>query len=81
MTAKLVKECLHDIVKVVVDYGSAPKKDKKGVDTGKWKRVYKGVEVPDKPITSGLNLCLEGVQMKKPKKGSGNGNGQGKGEK
>ena len=26
ITTKLVKECLADIVKVIVDYGSAPKK-------------------------------------------------------
>ena len=43
VTTKLVKECLHDIVKVIVDYADAPKKDKKQVDTGKWKKIYKGI--------------------------------------
>jgi hypothetical protein len=55
-------------VKVVVDHAGAPKKEKKNVDTGKFKRIYKGIEIPDKPITAGLNLCLEGIPMKKPKR-------------
>ena len=63
-----MKECLHDIVKVIVDCPAVPKKEWKSVDTGKWKRIYKGIEIPDKPITTGLNLCLEGIPMKKPKR-------------
>lgn len=63
-----MKECLADIVKVIVDHGSAPKKERKNVDTGKFKKIYKGVEIPDKPISTGLNLCLEGIPMKKPKR-------------
>ena len=68
VTSKLVKECLHDIVKVVIDYPAAPKKERKHVDTGKFKKIYKGIEVPDKPINTGLNPCIEGMPMKKPKR-------------
>lgn len=45
VTSKLVKEVLTDIPKVIVDYAFAPKKEKKHVDTGKWKKIYKGQEV------------------------------------
>ena len=45
VTSKLVKEVLTDIPKVVVDYAGAPKKEKKHIDTGKWKKIYKGQEV------------------------------------
>jgi hypothetical protein len=38
-----VKEVLHDLAKVIIDHASAPKKEKKHVDTGKFKRIYKGV--------------------------------------
>jgi hypothetical protein len=43
VTTKLVKDVLHDLAKVIVDHASAPKKEKKHVDTGKFKRIYKGV--------------------------------------
>ena len=68
VTSKLVKEVLTDLPKVVIDHASAPKKEKKHVDTGSWKRIYKGQEVSDKAATAGLNLCLEGIPMKKPKR-------------
>ena len=68
VTSKLVKEVLTDVPKVVVDHAFAPKKEKKHVDTGKWKKIYKGQEVPEKTATAGLNLCLEGIPMKKPKR-------------
>lgn len=42
VTTKLVKEVLHDTVKVIIDHAEAPKKEKKGIDTGKFKRIYKG---------------------------------------
>jgi len=45
VTAKLVPEVLNDLPKVLVDHANAPKKEKKHVDTGKFKRIYKGVEV------------------------------------
>lgn len=46
VTTKLVKECLRDIVKVIVDYPAAPKKERKNVDTGSFKKIYKGIEIP-----------------------------------
>lgn len=63
-----MKICLNDIVKVVIDYNEAPKKERKKVDTGAFKLIYKGIEIPDKHITTGLNLGIEGVQLKKGKK-------------
>ena len=68
ITTRLVKMCLDDIVKVVVDYNDAPKKERKKIDTGAFKLIHKGVEIPDKHITTGLNLGIEGVQLKKGKK-------------
>lgn len=59
---------MADLVKVIVDYANAPKKEKKHIDTGKFKKIYKGVEVSEKVSNAGLNLCLEGVAMKKGKK-------------
>jgi hypothetical protein len=38
-----VKEVLQDLVKVIIDYSNAPKKEKKNIDTGKFKRIYKGI--------------------------------------
>ena len=38
------------------------------MDTGKFKRIYKGVEVNEKIASAGLNLCLEGIPMKKSKR-------------
>ena len=67
MTTKLVKEVLEDTAKLIIDYANAPKKEKKKVDTGKFKKIYKGVEVPEKLATQGLNLTLEGVALKKTK--------------
>ncbi|KRX01880.1 hypothetical protein PPERSA_05719 [Pseudocohnilembus persalinus] len=64
VTEKLVKQQLEDTIKVLVDYREAKKK--KGVDTGLWKKVYKGQVYQDKNTNNqGLNLCLEGVQIKK----------------
>lgn len=58
ITTRLVKSCLEDVIRVVVDYNSASKKEKKKVDTGGFKLIYKGQEIPDKPITTGLNLGI-----------------------
>jgi hypothetical protein len=44
------------------------KKGKKKIDTGGWKRIYKGSKVDDKPTNMGLNLCLEGTALKKGSK-------------
>lgn len=59
---------MTDIPKVIVDHAAASKKEKKHIDTGKWKRIYKGIEVAEKVGSAGLNLCLEGIPMKKPKR-------------
>jgi hypothetical protein len=63
-----VKEVLHDLAKVIIDHANAPKKEKKHIDTGKFKRIYKGIEVSEKNATAGLNLCLEGIPIKKSKR-------------
>lgn len=52
-------------MKVVVDYNMAAKKKK--IDTGGWKRIFKGPTVNEKPSNLGVNLCLEGVAIKKNK--------------
>lgn len=68
VTSKLVKEVLDDTVKLIIDYANAPKKEKKKVDTGKFKKIYKGIEISDKPLnTAGLNLTLEGMPIRKTK--------------
>ena len=42
ITEKLVKMCLEDTVKVMVDYESAPTAKKKAkVDTGEYELIYK----------------------------------------
>lgn len=61
---------MEDTAKLIIDYANAPKKEKKKVDTGKFKKIYKGVEVPDKMGTPGLNLTLEGIPLKKGNKPS-----------
>lgn len=63
-----MKQGLEDTVKVIVDYYSAPKKLRKTIDTGGYKLLFKGTEIPDKPITTGLNLGIEGVPLKKGKR-------------
>lgn len=56
---------MEDLVKLTVDYHYAKKK--KGVDTGGWKRIYKGATIDEKPNNVGVNLCLEGTALKKTK--------------
>lgn len=41
ITKKLVKEATEDLVKVVVDYEFASQKNKKDIDTGKFKIIFK----------------------------------------
>ena len=43
MTTKLVKDVLEDTAKLIIDHAIAPKKEKKKVDTGKFKKIYKGI--------------------------------------
>ena len=44
ITKRLVKSCLTDTVKVIVDYTMDKKKYEKGtkIDVGMWKKIYKG---------------------------------------
>lgn len=60
VTERLVKEVSEDLIKVVVD-----RQNNKKCDTGKFRRIHKGKSILDKPISVGLNLCLEGKQIKK----------------
>ena len=54
-------------MKVIVDYGMASKK--KGVDTGKFVRIYKGQQYNENPNNNmGLKICLEGVSLHKNRK-------------
>ena len=58
----------EDIVKVVVDFGmEKSKKARKEIDTGAFKRIYKGKYVEENSGTVGLTLVCEGVAMKKKK--------------
>jgi predicted Ser/Thr protein kinase len=41
VTEKLVKEVLEDTVKVIIDYNSAKKQDKKNIDTGNFRLLLK----------------------------------------
>lgn len=67
ITEKLVKMCLEDTVKVMVDYENAPTAKKKAkVDTGEYELIYKADQVVQKPLnTYGLNLEIHGKQIKK----------------
>lgn len=63
VTEVLCKKVLKDIVKVVVDYGSAKKKA--SVDTGSFDLIHKSNQLIDKPLnTFGLNLAIEGKKYK-----------------
>ena len=66
ITKRLVKECLGDIVKVLVDYGMCKAKKKKSIDTGKWKCILKGKEIPTK-FNNALvaNIVCEGKRILK----------------
>lgn len=62
VTTKLVKMVLEDVIKVVVDYPEAKKKNK--CDTGKFECIYKAKRIVDKPMQSfGLSLVLEGKKL------------------
>ncbi|KRX06005.1 hypothetical protein PPERSA_01083 [Pseudocohnilembus persalinus] len=67
VTTGLVKQSLADIPKIIIDYNQAKKKEKKNVDTGMWKRIFKGASVLEKPQqTVGVNMCVEGIPIKIP---------------
>jgi tubulin monoglycylase TTLL3/8 len=66
VTEKLVKQCLEDTVKVIVDY-EVPKtqKAKNKVDTGEYELIYKSSRVVEKPLNSfGLNMEVKGSKIK-----------------
>jgi len=68
VTERLVKAVSEDIVKVVVDYGmEKSKKARKDIDTGAFKKIYKGKYVEENSGTVGLALVCEGIAMKKKK--------------
>ena len=49
-----------------MDYGMATKK--KGIDTGKFVRIYKGQQYNENPSNNmGLKMCLEGTAISKKK--------------
>jgi hypothetical protein len=66
VTERLVKQVSEDLVKVVVDYHSASKKKRAGVDTGSFVLLHRGQKWGDLPgHTHGLNLVCEGKKIKK----------------
>jgi hypothetical protein len=61
-----VKSVSEDYLKVVVDHASAPKKTKKNIDTGLFKRVFKSKTVIEKGKESvGLTFLVEGEKLNK----------------
>mmetsp|Transcript_13770 Transcript_13770/g.2204 ORF Transcript_13770/g.2204 Transcript_13770/m.2204 type:complete len:86 (+) Transcript_13770:395-652(+) len=42
ITRELVKEVLEDCIKVMVDFHFAPKRKQSTIDTGNFKKIYKG---------------------------------------
>lgn len=65
VTERMVKEGLHDIIKVVVDYHFASHKRRAHVDTGSFELIHRAKRQVDRPSNCfGLNLCVEGKRMK-----------------
>jgi len=65
VTEKLVKMCLEDTCKVIIDY-EVPKTNKKRsqIDTGEYELIYKSSRVVEKPLnTFGLNLDIKGSRI------------------
>jgi tubulin monoglycylase TTLL3/8 len=65
VTEKLVKEVSESLIRVVVDYNLSTKKSRSEIDTGKFICIHKGNNIAEKPISVGLNLCLEGKSIKR----------------
>ena len=66
VTEKLVKQCLEDCCKVIIDY-EIPKTQKKKnkVDTGEFELIFKANQHVEKPLNSfGLNLEVHGSKIK-----------------
>ena len=66
VTEKLVKQCLEDTVKVIVDYEiPRTQKGKNKVDTGEYELIYKADRQVEKPLNSfGLNIEIKGTRIK-----------------
>ena len=65
VTEKLVKVCLEDTCKVIIDY-EIPKtaKGKAKVPTGEYELIYKASRHVEKPLNSfGLNMELKGKRI------------------
>ena len=65
ITEKLVKQCLEDTCKIIIDY-EIPKtaKGKAKVDTGDYELIYKANRLVEKPLNSfGLNMELKGKRI------------------
>ena len=65
ITEKLVKTCLEDTCKIIVDY-EIPKtaKGKAKVDTGDYELIYKASRLVEKPLNSfGLAMELKGKKI------------------
>ena len=68
VTEKLVKQCLEDTCKVVVDYEQASFKKRKKLDTGEYELIYKANQQVDKPLGSfGINMDIVGKQIPRDK--------------
>lgn len=66
VTEKLVKQCLEDCCKVIIDYENAKTaKQKKKIDTGEFELIFKADQHVEKPLNSfGLNLEIIGSKIK-----------------
>ena len=65
ITEVLVKECLEDTCKIIIDY-EIPKtaKAKAKVDTGQYELIYKASRQVEKPLnTYGLDMELKGKKI------------------
>lgn len=65
VTEQLVKQCLEDTCKILIDY-EIPKtaKGKAKVDTGEYELIYQAQRAVDMPMTSyGLDLTVVGKQI------------------
>ena len=61
----MVKSVSEDVVKVMVDYYGAPKKQRSKVDVGSFELVYRGLKAVDAVVPLyGVNLICEGKKMK-----------------
>jgi tubulin monoglycylase TTLL3/8 len=65
VTEKLVKVCLEDTCKVIIDYEQPMSQKKKAkVDTGEFELIYKAKRFVEKPLNSfGLNMEIKGTKI------------------